>query len=74
MIDKIDALIEELLKVCDEFDYITGAESNWHTASRVSFYREHVDEGIANLRKMQEYLATFTDWQLEQLHEGYHAE
>lgn len=74
MIKKIDALIEELEKVCDEFDYITEEEPNWRTASRISFYREHVDEGITYLRKMQEYLATLTDWQLEQLHEGYSAE
>lgn len=36
MIKQIDALIEQLESVCDEFDYITDAESNWRVASRLS--------------------------------------
>lgn len=71
MIDKIDSVVEQLETICDEFDYIADAESNWHVSCRLSFYSEHVNEGIKYLRKMQEYLSTLTEWQLKQLHEGY---
>lgn len=53
---KISNLIEQLESVCEEFDGIADAES-WHVASRISFYREHVERGIEGLREMREYLA-----------------
>lgn len=63
----IDALIERLDEVCDDFDEIANVESNWHTASRISFYRDHVEQGIRGLREMREYLGTLTDWEIEQI-------
>ena len=74
MTDKINVLIEQLGDICDEFDYIADAESNWRVACRVSRYRAQVERGIAGLREMCEYLSTLSKWQLEQLQSGYLAE
>lgn len=75
MIEKIDALLEELESVCDEFDYIADAESNWRTACRIATYRDHVKSGYQGLREMRDYLKShLTDWQIEQLQAGYNAE
>ena len=63
MINKIDALISEIEDVCDEFDYISDAEPNWHVACRISFYREHVERGIDGLREMRQYLAQLNNEQ-----------
>lgn len=71
MINKIDSLLEQLDELCNEFDYIADAESNWHTACRIGCYREHVERGFQGLREMREYLATrLTECQLEQLQAG----
>ena len=75
MIERIDALIEELESVCDEFDYLADADSDWHAACRASVYSDRAKRGLEALQEMREHLTErFTDWQLEQLHEGYIAE
>lgn len=71
MIRQIDALIEQLNSVCDVFDYIADAESNWRTASRVAHCSVDVQRGIKGLREMQDYLSSLTTWQLNQLQAGY---
>ena len=76
MTDRIIALIEELNDICDEFDCVANAnaESNWHTACRVSAYRGHVECGIKGLYEMLNYLSGLTPRQREQLREGYRDE
>lgn len=69
MIDRIDALIDELESVCDDFDCVAEYEANWHTASRISFYAEHVKQGIDALEKMRKYLAGLSKWQQDNLAE-----
>lgn len=71
MINRIDALIEQLKSVCDEFDYIGEANSNWHVMCWALARRNKVEHGISGLREMQEYLSQLGEWRLEQLREAY---
>lgn len=72
MIEKIDALIEELESVCDEFGYFADADSNWRASCRASVYLDHAQQGLEALKDMREHLrARYTDWQLAELHAGY---
>lgn len=75
MINKIDSLLEQLDEVSNEFDCIAETETNWHTACRISYYREHVERGVQGLREMREYITThLTECQLDKLQAGYNAE
>ena len=74
MVKKINALINDLENVCDEFNFITDAESNWHVACAAAVYADHVKRGIEGLNEMINYLSQLSEWRLNQLQEEYHAE
>lgn len=72
MLEKIDALIEELESVCDEFDYVSEADSNWRANCRASVYCDRARQGLEALQEMREHLTErFTAWQLDELHSAY---
>ena len=71
LLERVNALIEDLSDVDSEMDWVVNAESNWHTASRLSFKCEELMRCREALEEISEYLSTLTPWQRERLHEAY---
>lgn len=51
----LEGMAEELEIICDNFNDDAQSEEDWHVASRISFYVDHVKRGIEGLREMIEW-------------------
>lgn len=58
----LEGMAEELEIICDNFDDDARDEKDWHVASRISFYVEHVKRGIEGLREMIDWYIQHADF------------
>lgn len=71
LLERVNALIEDLSDVNNEMDWVVDSESNWRTASHLAFKCEELKRCREALEEISEYLSTLTPWQRERLHETY---
>lgn len=58
----LEGIAEELEDICDTFDDDAQIENDWHVASRISFYVDHVKRGIEGLREMIDWYKQQADF------------
>ena len=58
----LESRAEELEIICDIFDDDARDEKDWHVASRISFYVDHVKRGIEGLREMIDWYKQHADF------------
>ncbi len=58
----LEGMAEELEIICDNFDDDARDEKDWHVASRISFYVDHVKRGIEGLREMIDWYKQQADF------------